>query len=555
MGIVIGLGIVVGYELLHLFSHQVEEYVHHNPYLIFLFPTIGIPVAFMIVDRFSTAKASGGGSHRLLEAFHYEGGRMTLKDTIFEPLAAAITIGFGGSAGFEGPSLLLGGGIGSFVGQRLGLTADEVSIFLISGAAAGVSAIFKAPLTGIMFALEIPYQRDISREAFIPATLASISAYFTSISFIGSERLFPLLPSTMMDPLIPVHALIIGVLSAVVGALFVKSYEFFHVLRTRVRLNKYFYALSGGIMIGVIGFYMPEVTGIGFTTLGAMIRGEFLGYSSALLILLMVLKMLATNITLNSGGSGGVFIPSLFVGASLGTLYTSLIPNSGGAFIVVAAMAAMIAAANKTLLTSVALVAETAGPSSIVVTVVAAATSYFVSGKVSFYGHVQPLEELLEEEEAVHVIRHILEKTRSRSELSKIKVEDIMHDDPVTLPEGLGIREALERVTSCPYAEYPVTRDNRLLGIVTLEDLLVSTFDDEEKIIGDFRLTQARYVRVQDSLEDLIPLLEEGRQDCIYVVGDQDDPELLGVVSETDIRLKLLETYNRMYSQRLAEGK
>jgi len=97
---------------------------------------LGITLAYVMVTRYSTTKQSGGGSRRLLETYHYEGGIMTGKDTLFEPLASAITIGVGGSAGFEGPSLLLGGGIGSLVAQRLNLDQDEVKRFLFSGAAA-----------------------------------------------------------------------------------------------------------------------------------------------------------------------------------------------------------------------------------------------------------------------------------------------------------------------------------------------------------------------------------------------------------------------------------
>ena len=543
MGLAIGAATLGIHLLYEFYAHYVDILLHVNRYLILLLPTMGIPAAFVLVDQFSTTKASGGGSHRLLEAYHYEGGRMTLKDTVFEPLGAAVTVGFGGSAGFEGPSLLLGGGMGSLLGQRLGLGHDDLRIFLLSGAAAGVSAIFKAPLTGIMFALEIPFQRDLSREAFIPATLASISAYLMSVRFLGIERLFPLLPGDWVpEPMLLVHAFLIGILTAAVGAVFVKLYEGLGKLKGRLGLHKLWYPVIGGFLVGVIGFFVPDVLGVGYETIQAFVGGGVLGFSVGRILLLVVLKMVATCVTLNSGGSGGVFVPTLFVGAGLGALYTTLVPDSGGTFLIVASMASTLAAANNTLLTSVAFVAETAGPSSLIFALVSAATSYFVSQDVSFYEHVQPLDELIEEEEAVHVLYHIVEKGENLHRLREVRVEEFMWREPLVLPEGMRVSRAIKEARKSRFREYPVIRRNRLVGVVTLEDILTIPASKRDLTIGHLRMDFPQYVRLGDTLADLLPILMQGNKDCVWVVEDEERMRLVGVVSQTDVMLKLLET-------------
>lgn len=542
MGLAVGLAIVGIHELYVVCAHWVEVLVAWNRYSIIATAAVGIPVAFFLVDRYSTTKASGGGSHRLLEAYHYEGGEMTLRDTVVEPVAAALTIGFGGSAGFEGPSLLLGGGIGSLIGQRLGLKPEELRVFLLSGAAAGVSAIFKAPLTGIMFALEIPYQRDLSRESFIPATMSSISAYLVSVNFLGIERLFPLLPGSLVPrPMMLVHAFLLGLLTAAGGSFFVKMYEGFGGLKTRLGWRKEIYPVAGGLLLGMMGFLRPEILGVGYETMREMISGTLTGNIVGQALVIIVLKMLATCLTLNSGGSGGVFVPTLFVGAGLGVIYTNLFPSAHEPILVVAAMAAILASANKTLLTSVAFVSETAGPSSLIITLVAAATSYFVSGNISFYEHVQPLDDLIEEEEAVHVLYHLTKKARSQGRLMEFRVGDIMATEPFSLREGTTVSQALKEIRACRQREYPVTRRGRLIGVVKLENLLTVPENKRRLTISHTHIDRPTHVTQDGTLEEVVPLLMESGVDCVFIVSNIESMRLVGIVSETDVMLKLLE--------------
>jgi CIC family chloride channel protein len=545
MGFATGLFIVGMYHIYEQYSLQVTKLFESSFPLSAMIPIVGITAASILVGKISYGTDSSGGSHRLLEAYYYEGGRMTLRDALIEPVAAAVTIGSGGSAGFEGPGLLLGGGIGSIMAQMFGLSSDEMRVLLISGAAAGMSAVFKAPLTGIMFALEIPYKRDLLRKAFIPATISSITAYITAIGFLGTETLFPVIPENTINATNILHALAIGLLSALVGSLFVKTHERLHSVSRRFYRYKGFYPIVAGTIIGVTGFYFPQVIGLGYETLKSMVHGDI--NSPGLLLSLILLKIVLTCVTLNFGGSGGVFIPTLFVGAAVGSLYNAAVPNTFGSCLIVASMAASISAANKTLLTSVAFVAETTGPSTIITTLIAAATSYFVSGGVSFYEDLQRQEELQEDQKAVNVLLHLFEKDRARGRrIDEIKASDFVLGGSNFLMDSTSVEEALRNASHSGNTEFPVVRNGRLVGSITLEELIESSVKERKKTlgqgtVGQLKLNKPSHIAMNGTLKEVVSLLVDGRQDNIYVVDDIENMGFMGVISEDDVKSKLLE--------------
>ncbi|MCJ7730786.1 CBS domain-containing protein, partial [Candidatus Bathyarchaeota archaeon] len=195
--------------------------------------------------------------------------------------------------------------------------------------------------------------------------------------------------------------------------------------------------------------------------------------------------------------------------------------------------------ANKTLLTSVAFVAETAGPSSIIFTLVAAATSYFISGDISFYEHVQPIDEFTEDEEAMHILYHYIKKQKNPEIFKEIKVGDMMMADPVALPESMKVSEALKAVQGCRNREFPITRRSKVIGQMNLEDLVTSPKRSLQ--IGYLPMEQPVVLTQEDSLEHALDFFIDSEVSCVWIVDSVEKMKLVGMLTEEDLRAKMLE--------------
>ena len=388
LGLVIGLAILLldyAYRLLNSASLLI---VNQSPPLRLLCALVALFGGYLMVRLLAENKKYGCGTELVIESYHRRSGFLSLRDTVSKTLASAVTIGFGGSAGLEGPSLLLGGGISSFITRRLKLSREDVKKMFLCGAAAGFSAIFRAPLTGILLALEIPYKRDVETEVFIPASIASVTAYLVSAMTFGVEKIFPgPLFLVVAPPSLLLHAVVLGILAALTALAFIKAFEGAKAVAEKLsrRFPMLYVVFLGGLILGAIGLLHPEALGLGYDFIHKITVAKLGELSLTTLIALLILKIITTSITLNFGGSGGLFIPALYVGGTLGLIYAQALNVEPPLFCVMLAMAAVLAAVNKTLLTGIALVAETIGPSFIISTVVSAAISYFLTGDASFY--------------------------------------------------------------------------------------------------------------------------------------------------------------------------
>jgi CIC family chloride channel protein len=537
ISLIIGASIAILFDLyfyLELFRQLLTNF---SKLMIIPCVIIGIFASYFIVQKLTAIKLTGCGTSQVIEAYHYRKGIISIKDSLSKTLASVVTIGLGGSAGLEGPSLLLGGGIASTIAQKIHL--EDIRTFMLSGAAAGLAAIFRAPLTGILFALEIPFKKDLAKNVFVPASISSVTSYLTFVSIRGGEPLFPFIPTINVSLSNTLYAAVEGVLAAIVGVIFI---AFFRVVELKILevKNRSLLPFIGGFIIGAIGLIYPEVLGIGYSIISLSSSGRFYKASMLFLLMLLILKIIATTITLNFGGSGGLFIPSIFVGAILGSIYTKLLNLGSNEVLVMAAMGAVIATTNKTLLTSIAFVAETCGPSSIIPTVIAACISYLISGNWSFYEAQLPKE--VEEEEKALSELYYLARHGFIKEAEKIKVEEAMKKNPIAIHEDISIKEAFTIIAQHEFRVYPIV-DNKesIIGVINVEDLLAIPIEKWHLPISQVSIKAVLTVLKEDSIYKVIEKMMKKDQDHAYVVLDEQSMKLIGVISGIDIIKELLK--------------
>jgi len=497
---------------------------------------IGLP--YVLVRRFADTKTTGSGTHTVLEAYHLTNGDVGLKDTIVKPIASILTIGLGGSAGPEGSSLLAGGGVAAAVSRRFNVQADLRRRLFIAGAAAGLAATFRTPLTAILFALEIPYKNDLDRETFIEAAVASIPAYLLSVAVLGSEPFFGVVGTRSITFSEIFLSLLLGLVCGLYAVFFTKTFSWTEslafTLRKRIRSGGV--VVVGAVVLSVCGFFSIYTVGVGLQLVNAVIQGTTI--SIAVLVLIVLLKTFATSVTLNFGGSGGLFFPTIAIGAGIGFVFSKVLNVSLPVLFVAVGMAALLAGTHKVLLTPVAFVVETLGGVFAIPALLASGVSYVLSGNHSFYP-LQPRTRLKTEELALERF-YVKGEKLIPEKLKAVTVNDFMTKNPVTLHQGATVREALEAFERTKFRVLPIVDEKtRVAGVVNFEDLGYVDTRRQELSLSETLMHKPKLISGETSLEHIAQVMMETQQDHLFVVDKED--KLMGVVSSIDVAKRILE--------------
>jgi len=286
-----------------------------KPWLLFLLPAIGGLLSGWIVYTFAP-ETEGHGIDAMLDAFHNKRGQIRGRVPLVKGLASIVTLATGGSAGREGPIAQIGAGFGSWIGRVLEMSPRERRLLLLAGTAGGLGAIFRAPLGGAITSIEILYREDFESEGIIPCVISSVTAYTVFTYLFGNQPIFEVPPFKILSPKELASFTILGLLCAPLGILYIKL---FYGCRNRIfkkiPIRPHFIPAIGGFGVGILSLISPNVLGGGY----GVIQSALLGHLSLeLMAVLIFLKMLATSFTIGSGGSGGVFGPSLFIGGMIG---------------------------------------------------------------------------------------------------------------------------------------------------------------------------------------------------------------------------------------------
>lgn len=378
VGILAGLGAVVFRAMINSLqsiffdggAHALSFLGHF--YVIFI-PALGGLLVGLVVYFFAR-EARGNGVPEVMKAMAVEHGRIRPVVMAIKPIASALCIGSGGSAGREGPIVQIGASLSSAIGQFLRLSDDRLRILVVCGAAGGIAATFNAPLAGALFALEIILRRVIT-PLFAYIFLSAITAKYVASFFLGDKPFFTVPPYHLVSPVEIALYAVLGLIAGLVAIALIRTLYGVEDLFKAVRIPEYLKPALGGIAIGLIGLYNFNLFGLGYGEIEKVLTTNI---PVSLLISLCILKIITTSFTLGSGGSGGIFSPSLFIGAMLGTslavAFRAVLPVSigpPGAYGIVA-MAALFGAATRAPLTAVIIVFEMTGDYQLILPLMAA---------------------------------------------------------------------------------------------------------------------------------------------------------------------------------------
>jgi len=289
-----------------------------RPWAVPLVVGLGGLVAGIIVFRWAP-EAEGHGTDAAIAAFHHHPRRIRARIPIIKLVASAITIGSGGSGGREGPTAQISAGFGSFLSRFLDLDARDARIAVAAGMAAGIGAIFRAPLGGAILGAEILYRDDVESDALVPAFIASIVAYSIFGAAVGFEPIFGTqLNASFADPRQLAYYAVIGLAAGLVGRLYIGV---FYGLTDRFRqlpLAPMFRPALAGVAVGAIGLVIPGALGTGYGWVQGALGADLMGIPLWVILVLPFAKILATSLTIGSGGSGGIFGPGVVIGGLLG---------------------------------------------------------------------------------------------------------------------------------------------------------------------------------------------------------------------------------------------
>lgn len=508
-----------------------------NPMLFFVFPFTGLVLSYFLIHLLAWYRTPKSSFHMILEVFHLTPSGLMPREALVKTASGVASSLFGGSAGPEGPSTVISGGFSSWLNKVLKLRMESSKALMI-GVAAGFSATFKTPLTGLLFALELPYRRDLEEESFIEAAIASSTAYLVSAA-IGAPSL---LPSIVFDvsslPLfwLPVSMLFGTATGAVVFA-FTGVYAACERLAKRIILKGGYplMLLAGGFLLGGVGYLAPQAVGPGYQMFTLLSGGSLVVLGTVLL-----LRIVSTSVTMNFGGTGGLFLPTLLLGGAWGAIVGTLFMPSMTPMFVLMGMAAFSAGVHKMMLTPIVFIAEVYGAPTIIPIILATVVCFFIAGTTSFYP-IQPMNKVSQEELALERFYYKVIRGKPK-ELQKLTAGDVSTKNPIRLSSEITVREAMEAFSKTNFRLMPVVdSEARVIGYSTLEDLalLSKTALDTPLKTADLQppMIFPEATPVMKVIEEMI---EKEEDHCFVVDGDG---KLTGIISTIDVTRLLMRYY------------
>jgi chloride channel protein, CIC family len=486
-------------------------------------------IGYLLYRYFPDAR--GSGVPQTKAALFAREGVITLGTVFGKFFCTSITLASGIPLGREGPAVQVGGGIASVLGRRLGLSPERVKELLPAGAAAAIAAAFNTPLAAVLFALE-EVMGDLQAPVLGPVVLASASSWVVLRLILGNNPLFSVPQYQLIHPLeFGVYA-ILGIAGGLISAGFTKL-----LLAVRQRFLQFpkntlwFQPVAGGLLVGLMGWWVPQVLGVGYGYVGDALNTAM---PLKLMALLVVLKLVGAAISYGSGNAGGIFGPSLFIGAMLGgtvgAVAHHLLPAytaAPGAYALVG-MGTAFAGIVRAPMTSVMMILETTRDYTVIVPVmISNLVSFFISSRLQR----EPIYSALASQDGIHLPTAEIPQRRRR-----FQVEQAMSPATELLPAQLTVGGALEHARLSTMRAWPVTEGRDVVGVVSLA-LLERTCAEGEIAKPLAELVGARtfpYVHSDQELDLALATMGKTKIDLLPVVSRGDTNHLQGVITLED---------------------
>ncbi len=482
IGLAGGFSAVIIKNLVHFLQHLIKSgyFAEFNHYTYFILPLIGISLAVLVI-KYVIKMPVGHGIPSVLYAISETRGYIKKHNMFSSIITSVLTVGFGGSVGLEGPTVATGAAYGSTISHAFKMPYKQVIILLGAASAAAMSAIFKAPLTGVVFAMEV-IMIDLTVTSLTPLIIASLTAILTSYLFLGTEVLYHFELKEMYKLADLPYFVLLGILTGLVSVYFTKVYIYIH--KVFAGFKGWVSALFiGGAFLGVLIYLFPALYGEGYEVINNTLRGNpdmifsssiFSNYSDniyivfGLMLAVVLLKAFATSITFAAGGVGGIFAPTLFNGSILGLLF-AMVLNKFGIYtpysnFALAGMSGAIAGVLQAPLTAVFLIAEISGGYQLLIPLmIVSLTSYLTTRlfiKNSVYTH-----QLAERGQ-------LLTHHTDNNILKMMNMKSLIETNFKVMHSGQKLRDLVEAIQNSDRNIFPVLDDNdKFIGMITMPDI------------------------------------------------------------------------------------
>jgi len=468
----------------------------------------------------------------IMEAVALAGGRLRYARVPVKVLAAALGIGSGASVGPEDPSVQIGANLGSLIGQKLRLSEDRVRALVAAGSAAGIAAAFNAPIAGVFFALEV-ILGEIGGSAFGAVVIAAVSSAAFTQAVSGAQPAFRVPAYPLQSALEMPLYLLLGLIAGGVSALYIRGLYTARDLFQRLKAPEWIKPAGAGLIVGLVGIFLPQLFGVGYDTIEGILAGREMALG--LLLALVLGKIFMTSTSIGGGFQGGVFAPSIFIGAALGGAFgqasRTLLPELGvlsPAFAMVG-MAAVLAGAVHAPLTAILLLFEMTNDYRIILPVMLAVAVSLPVSQLLIRDSVYTLAL------ARKGIR--LRRGRDVEVLQAITVDEVMQTEFPTLPESASLTEATETLVSTRRHGLPVVDEaGRLVGLLTLQDIdRAKAAGHVDGRVGDYCARELLLAHPDETIGEALRKMSRLDIGRMPVTPRADPTLLLGMLRRNDV--------------------